>query len=155
MNAKTINIFVYGSLKKGYGNSNLLKTSEFLGTYMTTNRYGMVSFGSFPALIHYGNHTIQGEMYSITPETLVTLDALEGNGSFYQREVIDVEGFGEALCYFLIDVPLEAKLNSDRIVPYKDGISWASTEQNYVDALEDWLPEDGYEYQPTGDNYYD
>jgi len=91
MGKDNINVFVYGTLKKGHPNHMLLKDSEFICKAITMdNDYDMIDLGSFPAMINRGNYNIHGEAYRVSKETLRYLDALESNGSLYTREEIGV-----------------------------------------------------------------
>ena len=82
-------VFVYGSLKRGYWNSTILMDSEFLFKATTVDSvYDMFDLGSFPAVVKDGDSKIEGEVYKIKGRTIQMLDALEGNGSFYNREEI-------------------------------------------------------------------
>lgn len=92
-------IFVYGSLKAGFGNHRFLTDSEFIGSFKTLDRdFIMVSLGSFPAVCfdkHEGGCQIEGEVYRVDDETLADLDRLEGNGSLYTRKLVPIEGMTE------------------------------------------------------------
>lgn len=80
------NVFVYGSLKKGFGNHGLLARSEFLGNAETVeSRFKMVSLGGFPGVYDTGGDKIKGEIYKVDHMTLRNLDRLESEGSFYGR----------------------------------------------------------------------
>ena len=84
-------VFVYGSLKKGYFNHNILKDSEFICKAITMDKnYDMIDLGSFPAMVNSGCYNIHGEVYRVNKNTLSYLDAIESNGSFYTREEIGV-----------------------------------------------------------------
>ncbi|MGI0012505.1 MAG: gamma-glutamylcyclotransferase family protein [Nitrososphaera sp.] len=80
-------IFVYGSLKKGFGNHGLLaiSNSKFLGSAKTHPIFTMVDFGTFPGCLINGETAIHGEVYEITDEVLAWLDKLEGHPNFYRR----------------------------------------------------------------------
>ena len=86
--------FVYGSLKKGHWNNSVLGDSEFLGRG-TARGYDLVDLGSFPAVYRASYNgdkkLVSGELYQIDEGTLERLDWLEGNGSFYQRELTTIE----------------------------------------------------------------
>ena len=102
------NVFVYGSLKKGFGNHGFLSQSEFLGEAVTVeSRFKMVSLGSFPGVYDTGSDKIKGEIYSINQYTLRNLDRLESEGSFYSRRTFSFElSSGEiidARIYILLD----------------------------------------------------
>ena len=100
------NVFVYGSLKNGYGNNRLLQSSEYCGSDMTNSAdFKMISLCSFPGVIHSENgFHISGELYRVDDRTLQTLDRLESNGSFYSRELVKLKAFEEdAWMYVLMD----------------------------------------------------
>jgi len=93
-------VFVYGTLKKGYGNNYLLKNSKFVGMGFTKNKYFMQREGiAFPYALpsdyfkeipeHYKGH-ILGEVYEVDERTLERLDMLEGHPNFYQREITTI-----------------------------------------------------------------
>ncbi|UOF79326.1 gamma-glutamyl cyclotransferase [Caudoviricetes sp.] len=77
-------IAVYGSLKKGFGNHRLLKSSEFLGTGETFPVFKMISLTNYPGLLD-GEDSIEVEVYEVDDATFRALDLLEGYPSFYNR----------------------------------------------------------------------
>lgn len=88
-------VAVYGSLKRGFGNSHrLLQTKlEFEG--FVKGGFDMFSFGSYPAL-HLNEEAkfnIHVEVYSPTKEVLKSLDILEGYPNFYTRELVWVRPY--------------------------------------------------------------
>lgn len=86
-------VFVYGSLKTGFGNHRFLDGAKYLGKHETfTRTFCMTSMGSFPAvvMVNEGGCSIEGELYRVSTATLSSLDVLEGNGTFYTRRLIDV-----------------------------------------------------------------
>ncbi len=95
-----IKVFVYGSLKKGYSNHQLLVNSKFISNAETLPNYSLISLGSFPGVIIGGGTMIQGEMYEVTQEEFSRLDRLEGHPSFYKREIIETSK-GNAWIYLL------------------------------------------------------
>ena len=76
------NLFVYGTLKKGFHNHRLLKGAKHLydGWQLGT----LLDLGAFPGMIP-GNDRVYGEYYLITDEHLPALDRLEGHPDFYIR----------------------------------------------------------------------
>ncbi len=96
-----IKVVVYGSLKSGYGNhQHHLGNAIRLKDCETLPQYSLFSLGSFPGVIKGGRTSVQLEMYEVDEEQLRGLDGLEGNGSFYTREVIETSE-GEAWIYLL------------------------------------------------------
>lgn len=96
-------VFVYGSLKQGFGNHGMLEGNEFITATRTKGRsYRMVSLKAFPAVLKGGKNAIQGELYAVDATTLALLDMLEGNGQLYQRRQVDLESGHKAWMYCLI-----------------------------------------------------
>lgn len=106
-------VFVYGTLKKGYGNNRLLQGSSFLGKDKTKEEYilGDVGFPyAFPSYV-FSEITppqdlfkpVLGEVYEVDEETFSRLDHLEGVPYHYKREVIETEGGHSAWMYYNFD----------------------------------------------------
>jgi gamma-glutamylaminecyclotransferase len=112
-------LFVYGSLKRGFGNHELLKNSKFLGAYDTSDaNYQMFSFGGFPGVIALDeqdrHHYILGELYEVDDATLARVDMLEGNGHFYTRKIIELsetDDIVEAWMYLLPQSYLQMEIS--------------------------------------------
>ena len=101
-----VNVFVYGTLKRGYGNNRCLgKEAKYIGTAVTTAKYPMLD-GGFPYLLDKPNegHHIKGEMWQIPVKQLLSeVDRLEGYPTHYVRRVIEVvttEGAHKVVAYF-------------------------------------------------------
>ena len=111
-------VFVYGSLKSGFGNHRLLEDSnaEFLGTtYTKDTNFLMFSFGAFPAVVkneEFGYGAVEGELYLVDQITMFKLDMLEGNGTFYTRELVELDDGSKAWMY-LIDHPYQHMTDND------------------------------------------
>lgn len=91
-------VFVYGTLKKGYGNHGFLENSKFLGEFVTKlPSYELISLkgANFPALVEVPSNGfyISGEVYEVDYYTLAELDRLESNGQLYERKEIELLGF--------------------------------------------------------------
>lgn len=86
-------VFVYGTLRQGFGNHRLLENPgvRYVGRdYLTGFR--MVSCGGFPAIYPVDSgvpdSTIVGELYEVDDDTMVNLDRLEGVPYHYQRDKV-------------------------------------------------------------------
>ncbi len=84
-------VFVYGTLKQGYGNSYLLRHARFIGTGQTQALCRLLDAG-FPVLRpriadrQSSSHVpVRGEVYECNTATMQKLDALEGEGKMYHR----------------------------------------------------------------------
>lgn len=103
-------VFVYGSLKKGYGNHSVMERSagRLLGEATLPPRYKLFSLGGFPGVVEVdedGNE-LHGEVYEV--ERMNSLDALEGHPEFYRRKLVNTE-YGEAWVYLLPDHWLDGR----------------------------------------------
>jgi gamma-glutamylcyclotransferase (GGCT)/AIG2-like uncharacterized protein YtfP len=89
MNNKHL-IFVYGTLKRGWGNNIILHDQRFIQECHTfESKYEMYSLGGFPGVVR-GNKRIYGELWEVDDAALKRCDTLEGHPDFYQRELIRV-----------------------------------------------------------------
>jgi gamma-glutamylaminecyclotransferase len=80
--------FVYGTLKKGYGNHPALKDSLFIGEATSVEKYKVFNCGFPMAFKDKEGLKVKGELYSVTqPEVVERLDQIEGNGHFYTRAI--------------------------------------------------------------------
>jgi len=88
-------LFVYGSLKKGFDNHNLLsKYAKRLGKAHTVKKFAMFedSFGNYPYLVDAPFAKIKGELYQITrAELMKRIDEFEGVPDYYVRKKIEVK----------------------------------------------------------------
>jgi gamma-glutamylcyclotransferase (GGCT)/AIG2-like uncharacterized protein YtfP len=97
----TAELFVYGSLKRGFLHHSELEGAVFLTEARTIPGYVLVSLGAYPALIVSGRDHVSGELYRVTKSHLSRLDVFEG--SDYERRVIDLESGIAAYAYLLRD----------------------------------------------------
>jgi len=86
-------VFVYGTLKEGYGNNYLLSSSEKVSSGVMEG-YKLYDCG-FPIAVKSDGDFISGEVYDIGDDAMVLnrLDRLESEGSMYNR----VDNFGTSL----------------------------------------------------------
>lgn len=90
-------VFVYGTLKRGYGNNHCLDRAYFVDTAVTLKKFRLYNAG-FPVMCD-DTHTndacnayVRGEVWHFNDvEILRRLDRLEGNGRMYHRKRINVE----------------------------------------------------------------
>ena len=84
---KNTKLFVYGTLKKGFGNHRLIQKTEYIGDFISNDKFDL-SGHSFPEI--YPNDQgkqIKGEIYNLEEQDFIVTDSLEGNGYFYNREI--------------------------------------------------------------------
>jgi gamma-glutamylaminecyclotransferase len=83
-------LFVYGTLKKNFGNHHLLRTSLYLGKGRTQNKYAMY-VDNIPYVVKDRPISlIYGELYQVDACQLERLDRLEGHPEWYCREQVQV-----------------------------------------------------------------
>lgn len=88
-------LFVYGTLKRGYGNNRLLEGAKFLGEATTQKHYSLVDCGFPKAVPSFMSEKIpflpvRGEVFEVNGEQLSMCDRLEGHPNWYERRNIDV-----------------------------------------------------------------
>ena len=103
-------LFVYGSLKKGFDNNNIIKKyAKRLGKATTSRKLGMFedSFGNYPFLTYEPHLKIDGELWEIHRKDLLDrIDEFEGAPDYYQRVKINVKthkGIKKAFAYIQVD----------------------------------------------------
>ena len=111
-------VFVYGSLKRGFGNHDCLQDSKFLGDAVTSHDcFVMHSFGAFPAVSMAQDDSlyfVTGEVYLVSRSTLEVLDRLEGNGHFYTRRLVNVQlDNGQEMEVWMYLVPFSQNMSFD------------------------------------------
>lgn len=93
-------LFVYGTLKKGFTRHNLLTRTKpvFVGTAWTVGTYFDMQYtkGTSPFPFILTTHPqvgakIQGEVYLVKPEAIVSCDFFENNGFMYDRVKAKIE----------------------------------------------------------------
>jgi gamma-glutamylaminecyclotransferase len=93
--ASTYDVFVYGTLKRGYPNDQVgLPRASYLGDYQTSERFPLViaSANFVPYLLDEPGegHHVEGELYRVDNAVLAELDELESvhlpNG-YHRREI--------------------------------------------------------------------
>jgi gamma-glutamylcyclotransferase (GGCT)/AIG2-like uncharacterized protein YtfP len=105
------NVFVYGTLKKGGRFHHALEQYE--GKEATTVQLFHMKQGSWPLVRPDANgHPVKGELYNVTPETMKTLDYIEGYPTLFEKKRIHVtleDGQQEEATVYVF--------NKDNVVP--------------------------------------
>jgi gamma-glutamylaminecyclotransferase len=73
------NIFVYGSLKRGFSNHSLLIGQRFVAAARTQPSFKLYALGDFPGMVEAseGGRSIEGEIWAVDSACLARLDLLE------------------------------------------------------------------------------
>ena len=85
-------VAVYGSLKRGYGNHRVMKNAngKYLYDAVSTDAHYILDGHSYPYINEAPSNPEKGklsvEIYEVSEEGLLHLDALEGHPTFYKRE---------------------------------------------------------------------
>lgn len=104
--AKSLYLFVYGTLKRGHYNHDLLQAANYVSDVRTKCSYPMLQLDEpYPYLLDREGEgcPIKGELYKIDAATLAMLDILEGHPEHYRRREIEVVTMGismRATTYF-------------------------------------------------------
>ena len=82
-------LFVYGTLKRGGSNHPFLAGQTFVGHARTAAGYELYDLGGYPGMVPSTNgaEPVEGEVWSVDPAALSSLDDLEGvHEGLYRRE---------------------------------------------------------------------
>jgi gamma-glutamylcyclotransferase (GGCT)/AIG2-like uncharacterized protein YtfP len=92
-------LFVYGTLKRGYGNNRLLKHAHF---NRTDRAPGVIYGGGVPvtAPATKRGQWVKGEVFMVDRETLRDCDRLEGHPTGYTRTAVELESGQPAFIYY-------------------------------------------------------
>ena len=128
-------LFVYGSLKKGFDNHNLLnKYAKRLGKARTVKKFSMYedSFGNYPYIVDEPYSKIKGELYQITrAELMQKIDEFEGAPDYYIRKKIEVKSHhGVKRAYVYIRPTVD--ISDDKQEPLKE---WTNNIDYKVEKL--------------------
>jgi gamma-glutamylcyclotransferase (GGCT)/AIG2-like uncharacterized protein YtfP len=99
-------LFVYGTLKKGFRNSYLLRNAKFISQDITVDDdFLMVNLGRAPGLIKtdlcFRGYRVCGEVYELSTLDLLKCDILELNGIRYRRELVGLTGQDELVWIYI------------------------------------------------------
>jgi gamma-glutamylaminecyclotransferase len=100
--AKTV-LFVYGTLKRGQRNHQLIADQEFLGEAVTQPRYRVFDLGPYPGLVADDTTgvAVRGELWAVGACCLAELDDFEEVPGLFVRVLVAIAGRdGEVFAYF-------------------------------------------------------
>lgn len=85
-------VFVYGTLKEGFGNHRVLSSSRKVGEAITcSDSYSMID-GGFPTVVLGGKFHVKGELYEVVDERVMrNLDMLEGVPTLFDHHKTQVK----------------------------------------------------------------
>lgn len=95
-----IDLFVYGSLKRGFLHHDRLAGAEWVREATTAPGHRLVVYGSYPALVAGGQGVVHGELWRVGAELLAELDRFEDVPQLYVRRALPLEDGSEAQSYF-------------------------------------------------------
>ena len=90
-------MFVYGTLKRGYSNHELLRGAMFIGEDEAPGR--MYSAG-VPVVAPDAERWVKGEVFMVPEELLPRIDQLEGHPHGYTRTPVKLRSGMEAELYY-------------------------------------------------------
>lgn len=121
-------VFVYGTLKRGYGNSRLIPEHVDHVEDSVTG-FSMYHMGGFPGVVQDEEGTVQGQVFLVDDACLERLNRLEGfvDGSdhnFYERINTITDG-GLEVCIYIQALRPSSKYIPDGVwngpsTPYKE-----------------------------------
>lgn len=107
---KRVLVGVYGSLRKGFGNSHILFGSKHVDTVKTKDKFLMFDVGRFPMVFKPEEKGVGSpllvEIYEVDGDTLATLDILEGVPNLYDRyPITNIKGYEGVPVFMYITNP--------------------------------------------------
>jgi gamma-glutamylcyclotransferase (GGCT)/AIG2-like uncharacterized protein YtfP len=85
------NLFVYGTLQHGQSRHYVLENLSFEKAILPKHRRVSLPSLGFPFIIFDKNSEVKGEVYyNLDDELLKTLDLIEGEGTLYNRNIVEV-----------------------------------------------------------------
>ena len=117
-------VFVYGTLKKGFGNHTLLASSKFLGTDVVKD-HTLIQSPGFPYMVESKGSQARGEVYEVDERIVRYLDALEGYPVHYQKKEIQTEEGRKVFTYYLDPKKWDEGVRIQRMIDrYGTGEAW-------------------------------
>ncbi len=85
------NIFVYGTLMKGFRNHVAMLGSRCISNDALLEDYAMYNVGPYPAIVKENGEKVKGELYKVSSMKIKTLNMIEGEGFLYKRTPVKVK----------------------------------------------------------------
>ena len=99
-------VFVYGSLRRGMAHHHLITGAPFLGYGSTADTFTLYDSGDWPAAVPTGVTAIYGELYELSPQELVAIDAYERHPDFFCRKrVMLADGRITSIWIYILEIP--------------------------------------------------
>jgi gamma-glutamylaminecyclotransferase len=97
----TTRVFVYGTLRRGEANHQLLASAAFVREARTPAAYTLYAFDGHPGMGIGGTDHVMGELFDVDDATLAQLDVLEDHPRWYQRTSLVLEDGDTVVTYVL------------------------------------------------------
>lgn len=130
MSDQKIYAFVYGTLKRGFGNGErCLANSKFIGEAMSVAPDFKLYASGIPFLVYAPNGPgakVKGELFEVSPSDFRRCDNLEGHPRMYKREQHEftVIGESESIMAWVYLWPAERTGRDRAIKPVNGVIEW-------------------------------
>jgi len=110
--------FVYGTLKKNYGNHHYLRGQKFVQEAETQPNYRLWDCGRYPCMVEDKNgNSIKGEIWEVDDACLRSMDRLEGVPWLYQRATLQMRDFDQPVIGYLFQRSVEDYIDCGRSWP--------------------------------------
>ena len=120
----TVRVFVYGSLRRGMENHDVMAGGRFTSVRRTEAHFQMLDLGRYPAVID-GDTAIVGEVYQISRQHLERLDVFEGVPELYaRRETVLDDGLLAWIYLYSGSANGADALSNIPCVPDGDWVTW-------------------------------
>ena len=94
-------LFVYGTLRQGEAQHELLAGAPLLGVVSTVPAFHLVDVGPYAALVRGGGVAVSGELYAVGLQTRRTLDVERQVPLLFTRDAIELADGTHADAYLL------------------------------------------------------
>ena len=130
-------LFVYGTLKSGYGNNYLLRDSTKIGDGITKKGYVLFQCG-FPKAVPFHQVPpeivldfdilpVMGEVWEVSEKDLHSIDRLEGHPNWYERKIVTILVNNEETEAWIYEMPewqTHTPVCSIQVVGGRPGYVW-------------------------------